>query len=134
MPADPAALRRLAERLEAATEGSLELDGMLWCFATGYVFEGWDGAGCRYRASPSSHLSHVRASIVRPYSASIDDAMALCEGQFGPHSAACMLAEVASDLVTGRHLNAGAIGQIALALVRAAVAEKLATCTEVADG
>lgn len=73
----------LIAALEKAEGPSLQLDGMIWCAANKYEFVMWDGAGCVYRdpAAPKwdGGIKHAQASIVRPYSASIDAAVALVE-------------------------------------------------------
>lgn len=77
------AIANLIERLEKAEGASLELDGMIWCAANGYEFVMWDGAGCVYRDPNAPNwnrgIQHADASTVRPYSASLDAAVALAE-------------------------------------------------------
>ncbi len=74
-------LEELIAALENATGPSLQLDGMIWCAANNFEFVMWDGAGCVYRdpCSPKwdNGIKHAHASTVRPYSASIDAAVAL---------------------------------------------------------
>lgn len=73
----------LIDRLTAATGPSLELDGQIWCAVNGYEFVMWDGAGCVYRDPNApkwdAGIKHAQASIVRPYSASVDAAIALAK-------------------------------------------------------
>jgi len=76
-------LRELIERLEKADGPALVLDGMIWCAVNGYEFVQWDGAGCVYRKVDGPEwdrgIKHISAREVRPYSASLDAAIALCE-------------------------------------------------------
>ncbi|WEX10345.1 hypothetical protein [Chelativorans sp. AA-79] len=76
-------LRELIEKLEKAAGPELVLDGMIWCAVNGYEFVQWDGAGCVYRKVDGSSwdrgIKHISAHEVRPYSASLDAAIALCE-------------------------------------------------------
>jgi hypothetical protein len=76
-------LDELITKLEAAEGPSLQLDGQIWCAVNGYEFVMWDGAGCVYRdlAAPKwdAGIKHAQASTVRPYSASVDAAIALAE-------------------------------------------------------
>jgi hypothetical protein len=73
----------LIERLEKASGPALVLDGEIWCAVNGYQFERWDGAGCVYRdpQAPAWKLgiSHAPASVIRPYTGSLDAAVALVE-------------------------------------------------------
>lgn len=72
-------LQALLERVEAATGPNLALEGEIWCAINGYQFVTWDGAGCVYRETPEAGISHVDGGVVRPYTASIDAALALVE-------------------------------------------------------
>ncbi|MBS1725012.1 MAG: hypothetical protein JSS66_18895 [Armatimonadetes bacterium] len=76
-------LSSLLERVRGASGPSLVLDGEIWCAVNGYEFVQWDGAGCVYRDpnAPSwkPGITHASASVIRPYSASIDAAVALVE-------------------------------------------------------
>ena len=76
-------LDELIERLEKAEGPSIELDGMIWAAANGYEFVMWDGAGCVYRDPNAPNwnrgIQHADATTVRPYSASLDAAVALAE-------------------------------------------------------
>lgn len=67
-------LTSLIERIEAATEGSRELDGRIWCCINGYEFLGWDGAGCRYFAKQSGWIS---GDYIKEWTTSIDAALTL---------------------------------------------------------
>lgn len=74
-------LEELIAALEKCQGPSLQLDGMIWCAANNFEFVMWDGAGCVYR-DPSAPkwdagIKHAQASTVRPYSASLDAAVAL---------------------------------------------------------
>ena len=64
----------LIARLEEATEGSLVLDGMIYCATRGLTFYKWDGAGIVVR---EPEFQHIPANRVRPYSVSIDAALSL---------------------------------------------------------
>jgi hypothetical protein len=74
-------IAELIERLEKATGPALVLDGEIWCAVYGYEFVMWDGAGCVYRDPNApkwdAGIKHAQASTVRPYTASIDSAVAL---------------------------------------------------------
>ncbi len=77
-------LRELIEMLEKATGPKLDLDGRVWCAVNGYEFVMWDGAGCVYKnpAAPTwdiGGIKHASAREVRPYTASLDAAVALVE-------------------------------------------------------
>ena len=67
----------LIEKLEGAEGPSLVLDGEIWCTVNGYTFVMWDGAGCVYRRASDGGISHEQASSIRPFSASLDAALAL---------------------------------------------------------
>lgn len=69
----------LIEKLEGAEGPSLVLDGEIWCAVNGYTFVMWDGAGCVYRRASDGGISHEQASRIRPFSASLDTALALAE-------------------------------------------------------
>lgn len=69
----------LIEKLEGAEGPSLVLDGEIWCAVNGYTFVMWDGAGCVYRRASDGGISHEQASRIRPFSASLDAALALAE-------------------------------------------------------
>jgi hypothetical protein len=74
-------IEELIAALEKCKGPSLQLDGMIWCAANDLEFVMWDGAGCVYR-DPSAPkwdggIKHAQASIVRPYTASIDAAVTL---------------------------------------------------------
>lgn len=69
----------LIEKLEGAEGPSLVLDGEIWCAVNGYTFVMWDGAGCVYRRASDGGISHEQASRIRPFSASLDAALALVE-------------------------------------------------------
>lgn len=73
----------LIARLEAAPGPRLELDGMVWCAVNGYEYVQWDGAGCAYTDPNAPNwdqgIKHAQASVVRPYTASLDAAVGLVE-------------------------------------------------------
>lgn len=73
----------LIEKLEGAEGPSLILDGEIWCAVNGYTFVMWDGAGCVYRRASDGGISHEQASRIRPFSASLDAALALAERVLG---------------------------------------------------
>lgn len=60
---------------------SREADGMIWCATLGYGFRMWDGAGCVYSNPDAPQwdrgLKHIQSDRVRPYTTSLDDALAL---------------------------------------------------------
>lgn len=76
-------MRDLIERLEKATGPSFVLDAEIWCAVNGYEFDRWDGAGCLYRDHNAPKwergIKHADASLVRPYTASIDTVVSLTE-------------------------------------------------------
>lgn len=77
----------LVSRLEKLTEPDRELDGMVWCAVNGYEFVMWDGAGCVYRDPNAPKwdqgIKHAQASVVQPYTTSIDAAVAMVELRYG---------------------------------------------------
>jgi hypothetical protein len=75
----PETITSLIEKLEGAGGPSLVLDGEIWCAVNGYTFVMWDGAGCVYRRATDGGISHEQASRIRPFSASLDAALALAE-------------------------------------------------------
>lgn len=112
-------LRGLVERLEKASGPKLELDGMVWCAVNGYEYVMWDGAGCVYTDPNAPNwdrgIKHVQASIVRPYTASLDAAVALVErvlpGRgysvehlpcYGPYHSASIWSDTAITIGNGR--------------------------------
>jgi len=86
----------LIEKLEGAEGPSLVLDGEIWCAVNGYTFVMWDGAGCVYRRASDGGISHEQASRIRPFSASLDAALALAERVVGGKEALLLL----TDLLT----------------------------------
>ena len=75
----PDPITSLIEKLEGDEGPSLVLDGEIWCAVNGYTFVMWDGAGCVYRRASDGGISHEQASRIRPFSASLDAALALAE-------------------------------------------------------
>lgn len=75
--ADYDGLSDLIARVEGAEGPALVLDGEIWCVANGYEFVKWDGSGCVYREVRGAGIRHADASTVRPYTASLDAAVAL---------------------------------------------------------
>ena len=84
----------LIEKLEEAEGPSLVLDGEIWCAVNGYTFVMWDGAGCVYRRASDGGISHEQASRIRPFSASLDAALALAERVVGGKEALLLLADL----------------------------------------
>lgn len=93
----------LIEKLEGAEGPSLVLDGEIWCAVNGYTFVMWDGAGCVYRRASDGGISHEQVSRIRPFSASLDTALALAERVVGEEGALSIL----QDTVDGWNATAG---------------------------
>lgn len=68
-------LAGLIKRLEAASEGSRELDGAIYCAISNLEFVRWDGAGIVYRGR--NGIGHIDAHVVKPYTTSLDAALTL---------------------------------------------------------
>jgi hypothetical protein len=72
-------LSELIKALEAAKGPSLQMDGAIWCVANGYEFIEWNTTGCVYRGGSDNRVYRADSTTVRPYTASVDAAIALCE-------------------------------------------------------
>jgi hypothetical protein len=72
-------LSELIKALETADGPSLHMDGVLWCVANGYEFIEWNTTGCVYRGGSDNRVYRADSTTVRPYTASVDAAIALCE-------------------------------------------------------
>lgn len=69
----------LPSRIEGEEVGSRELDAEVWCVANGYDFIRWDGGGVAYRRPGHQMASREPGDWIKPYTSSLDAALALVE-------------------------------------------------------